>query len=371
MKIAFVYDRVNKIGGAERVLASLHQLWPDAPLYTSVYNPKKALWAKGLKVHTSFLQKIPFVRNHHEWFAWAMPMAFESFNFSSYDIVISVTSAEAKGIITKPETLHICYLLTPTRYLWSHTHFYQTGNYATNKNFITRKLTPIFFSSMRRWDQVASVRPDKIIAISETVARRTRKYYRRIEDAVINPPVNLDLAKADTTVVTPKKYYLLVSRLVPYKRIDVAIEAFNKLGKTLLIVGDGSQKKQLKKIAGENIKFIGRVSQGKLTRYYQKCEALIFPAEEDFGIVCLEAQAAGKPVVAYAKGGAAETIKHLKTGILFKQQTPESLIRAVNLLESRTFDESACKQNATVYSEEKFKNSIKKFVEEAWQQYQK
>jgi len=371
MKIALVYDRVTKLGGAERVLTALHQLWPTAPLFTSVYNPRSAPWARDFTVYTSFLQKIPFVRSHHEWFAWLMPLAFESFDFDGYDVVVTVTSAEAKGIITKPETLHLCYLLTPTRYLWSHTHFYQTGHYATNKNFLTRRLTPLFFSSLRRWDQVAATRPDQIVAISSTVARRCWKYYRRTVAAVINPPVNLDLARADTTADLPDNYYLLVSRLVPYKRVDLAIQACSQLGVTLVIVGDGPYKQELKKIAGDNVKFVGRVSQGKLVRYYQKAQALIFPAEEDFGIVCLEAQAAGIPVVAYARGGAAETIIPGKTGVLFKQQTKEALIRSLNTLQSLAFTKEAAIKNADKYAVEIFKSKFKHFVEDSWQQYQK
>lgn len=370
-KIAIVYDRVNKIGGAEKVLMALHELYSDAPLYTSVFDPKTALWARDFKVIPSFIQKVPFARNHHEWFAWAMPVVFESFNFDDFDIVVSVTSAEAKGIITKPETLHICYLLTPTRYLWSHTHFYQTGNYATNKNFFTRSLTPLFFSRLRQWDQIAATRPDQIVAISKTTARRSGKYYRRHVNAVIYPPVSAEIDDVDTAVETPRNFYLLVSRLVPYKRIDLAVKAFNQLGKNLIVIGDGAQKKYLKKLAKDNVKILGRIGQARLARYYQKTKALIFPAEEDFGIVCLEAQAFGKPVVAYARGGAAETIKNGHTGILFKEQSVEALIKAINRLESTSFEPEKCRQNAAHFSKNRFKREFNKYLEAQWLKHKK
>ena len=365
MKVALVYDRINKIGGAERVLLALHQIWPDAPLYTSVYDSTRAPWARDFKVITSFAQRLPAIKRHHEWFAWLMPLAFESFDFAGYDVVISVTSAEAKGIITRPETLHLCYLLTPSRYLWSHSHFYQQGSYATNKNWLTRKLTPIIFSSLRRWDYLAAQRPDQIIAISKTVADRCRKYYHRQVSKIIYPPVSLLSVKPDTSLKVPKNYYLLVSRLVPYKRVDLAIKAFNQLHKNLIIIGEGAQRAYLKKLAGPTVKLIGRVGEQKLARYYQKCQALVFPAEEDFGIVCLEAQQFGKPVIAYAKGGAAETVVP-GTGVLFQRPTVTALSKAVHKVESTLFDPTACLQNTDRFSLDKFTLQFKSYVEDQW-----
>ncbi len=370
-KIAIVYDRINKIGGAEKVLQSLHQIWPQAPLYTMVYHPKTARWAKNYQVKTSFVNHLPFTRKNHEWFAWLAPIAFESFDFSDFDIVISVTSAEAKGIITPPSTLHISYLLTPTRYLWSHTQIYQTGNYITNKNIITKKITPLIFSHLRKWDQIAAHRPDHLVAISDTVAQRTKKYYHRQTSGTIYPPVNPISKKTDQTLRLPRKYFLLVSRLVPYKRIDIAIQAFNQLGLKLIIVGSGDQAKYLKSISKQNIEFTGRISQKKLNKYYKHAQALIFPSEEDFGIVCVEAQSAGKPVIAFGRAGAAETVIHNKTGILFKNQTPQALVTAVEKFDKNKFNADVCMKNAYKFSADKFKQSFSKFIEEAWQNHQK
>src|SRR3989344_1742019 len=252
MRVAFVYDRVNKWGGAERVLLALHEIWPDAPLYTAVYNSDRAQWANVFKVHPSFLQHIPLANAHHEWFPWLTPMAFESFSFDEYDVVISVTSAEAKTIITKPKTLHVCYCLTPTRYLWSAVDEYKkTGGMAYE----------YLFPTLQRWDLVSASRPDYYIAISEHVSRRIKKYYQREVEAVIYPPVDTKKFTVDSsqwTVANKGKYFLLVSRLVGYKRVDIVVEAFNKLGLRLVIIGSGWEKRKLKHFAHGNITFVDR-----------------------------------------------------------------------------------------------------------------
>lgn len=369
MRVALVYDRVNKIGGAEQVLQVLHSIWPEAPLYTSVYNPRTARWAAEIKVIPSYLNKIPFIRTKHEWLAWAMPTVFESFTFDEFDVVISVTSAEAKGIITKPETLHLCYLLTPTRYLWSHTFFYQQGNYATNKNWLTRKLTPLFFSELRKWDQVAASRPDKIIAISKTVADRVQKYYRRSVDSIIFPPVD-GIEHDLPNDLAEKDYYLVVSRLVPYKQIDVAVKAFNQLRKPLVIIGEGEQERYLKQIKGPTIKMLGKVSELELNNYYRNAKALVFPGEEDFGIVTVEAQSAGTPVIAYNRGGSTETVLHKKTGILYDEPSVQSLITAVKTFEQMQFDQKRCIKQAEQFSLDQFRTQFINFVEDAWHQHQ-
>lgn len=371
MKVALVYDRVNKIGGAERVIKALSEIWPEAPLYTSVYQKSSASWAKSIRVITSPLNKIPFFRTRHEWLAWAMPQVFESFDLSEFDVVISVTSAEAKGVITSPSTLHVCYLLTPTRYLWSHTFLYQQGEYVTNKNWITRKLTPFIFSRLRIWDALAASRPDYFVAISKTVASRCLKYYRREVDAIIYPPV-IDFPKANSRDIDlPADYYLLVSRLVPYKRIDLAIDVFNRNGKNLVIVGQGASRSQLKAKAKDNITFAGKVTQSKLSSYYAHAQALVFPAEEDFGLVSVEAQSFGVPVIAYGKGGSAETVIDGKTGVLFKEQTSDALDNALKKFEKLSFRQEDCIINARLYSVKLFKQKIANYVEEKWRQHQK
>src|SRR5581483_144686 len=307
MKVAIVYDRVNKFGGAERVLLALHKIFPKAPLYTSVYDPKRAVWAKKFpKVHTSFLQQIPFAKNNHELFPLFMPFAFSRFNFNNYDLVISVTSEFAKNINTKG--VHICYCLTPTRYLWSH-----EDEYFKNK-FLKRLLYP-FISYLKYMDKRASRKPNIMIAISTEVQKRIKKYYNR-EPQIIFPPVELKDSKKkklinpttktgskDFQFLREKRYYLLVSRLVSYKKVDLAIRAFNKLNLPLVIIGTGREEKKLTKIANKNVYFIGNVSDNELVHYYKNAKALIFPQEEDFGIVAAEAGMFGLPVIAYKGGG--------------------------------------------------------------------
>ena len=267
MKVALVYDRVNKWGGAERVLLALHKLFPYAPLYTSVYDREKAPWAKVFDVKTSFLQRLPFATNH-ELFATLMPIAFESFSFDEYDLVISVTSEAAKGIITKPKTMHICYCLTPTRYLWSGLNEYYNQPAAGIFNPGVRLGMKLFVNKLRRWDKISSKRPDSYLSISKTVKRRIVAYYNR-ESKVIYPPVDTEVFNLPK-VKTLNDYFLIVSRLVPYKRVDYAIEAFSQLPYRLKIIGSGIDEKRLKKNAGKNIEFIGSdLTDRKLGWYYQ------------------------------------------------------------------------------------------------------
>ncbi len=356
MQVAIVYDRVNKWGGAERVLLALHEIFPEAPLYTSVYDPGGAPWAKVFPaVVTSFLQKFPFARSNHEFLAPLMPLAFESFNFSDFDLVISVTSEAAKGIRTKPGTLHICYCLTPTRYLWSHyEHYFGT--------VLSKVIAKPFVDSLRRWDKLASNRPDKIISISREVKNRIKSYYVR-DSNVIYPPVNI--TPTNVKKGNNRKYYLTVSRLVGYKKVDLVLKAFNKLGYPLIIIGTGREENKLKRMAGSNIKFVGQVSEAGLVKYYAGAKALIMPQEEDFGIVSVEAQKFGVPVIAYKKGGAIDTVIPDKTGILFEEQKPASLIDAVKKFEKIKFDINVLKTNADRFSKERFKKEFIDFVKNA------
>lgn len=363
-----VYDRVNKFGGAERILLALHELWPEAPLYTSVYNPEGAPWAKVFKVIPSFLQKFPLAKSNHEFYAALMPLAFESFNFDDYEVVISVTSEAAKGIITKPGTLHLCYCLTPTRYLWSG---YEEYFGPKSLKLLTRSIV----NSLRNWDKVAAQRPDEYLAISHVVAERIKKYYGR-ESEVVYPPVNTNKFKVQNAkfkVKTQKsKFFLVVSRLVKYKKVDLAIEAFNRLGWQLKIVGMGREIKSLRKMAGKNIEFLGNLTDEALLNYYQNCQAIIFPQEEDFGIVPLEAQGCGKPVIAYRAGGATETVIEGKTGIFFNEPKTESLVKALEeFKERKEFRPEACRGQAEKFSQEKFKIEFKRALEEKWQTHLK
>lgn len=356
MKVALVYDRVNKWGGAERVLLALHEIFPDAPLFTAVYSPEKAKWAKVFpEVITTFLQKIPFVQDKHEMLGTFTPIAFETLDFSNFDLVISVTSEAAKGIITKPSTLHVCYCLTPTRYLWS-------GYDVYFRNKLLRFIAQPAILYLRTWDKVAAFRPDKMIAISTAVKRRIKKYYNR-DSKVIFPPVEIEKFKPEKNKDLEKEdFFLVVARLVPYKRTDLVIEAFNKLGLRLVIVGSGSEKKHLERMAKDNIFFTGELTDKELAMYYQKARGLIFPQEEDFGIVALEAQSAGTPVVAYKKGGALDTVIEGKTGVFFNKQEVSSLISAIRKLEKMKLDKRKIIENAERFSKERFKREIKEAI---------
>jgi glycosyltransferase involved in cell wall biosynthesis len=277
-----------------------------------------------------------------------MPLAFESFDLTGFDLVISVTSEAAKGIRTKPGTLHICYCLTPTRYLWSHYDEYFKG--ATLKG-VAKPLVDY----LRKWDKVAGTRPDKIIAISTEVKNRIKKYYDR-ESSIIFPPVNTMLIRINR--VNKGKYYLVVSRLVGYKKVDLVIEVFNKIGYPLVIIGTGRGEKKLKRKARNNIKFVGQVSEKDLTMYYSCTKALIMPQEEDFGIVAVEAQSLGVPVIAYKKGGVADTVVDGKTGILFDQQNVQSLMAAITRFEKTKFVVDNLYTNAKRFSKEIFKTEV-------------
>ena len=362
MKIALVYDRMNKWGGAERVLLALHKLFPAAPLYTSVYDKKKASWAKVFNIKTSFLQNFPFAMNH-ELFAVLMPLAFESFYFDKYDLVISVTSEAAKWIITKPMTKHICYCLTPTRYLWS-------GYDEYFRNPILRFLSKPFIWYLKTWDKIAAQRPDAYIAISKEVQGRIKKYYGR-ESEVVYPPVEISNSKSQipNKSQTQKSkmqngYFLIVSRLVLYKKIELVIKAFNKLKLPLKIVGTGTDAGRLKSMAGPTIEFLGYLTDKELIEYYKGCRALIFPGLEDFGLTILEAQSFGKPVIAFRAGGALETVidpstgSGSATGLFFNEQNVESLIKAIKQFDNMKFDLKDCMENAEKYSFEAFRKNF-------------
>jgi glycosyltransferase involved in cell wall biosynthesis len=335
----------------------MHELFPDAPLYTSVYNPQTAPWANVFDVRTSFLQSLPFAATNHEKLAPFMPAAFESFSFDEYDLVISITSEAAKGIITKSHTKHICYCLTPTRYLWS-------GYEEYFSNPALRIFTRLMISYLRRWDYMAAQRPDMIIAISKEVQRRIEKYYGR-ESEVVYPPTTISNVKYPISNVKWEEqgYFLVVSRLVGYKRVDIAIEACSELGLQLKIIGTGSDLPRLKAMAGPTVEFLGDLTDEKVVSYYKHCQALLFPGKEDFGLTVVEAQLFGKPVIAFKEGGALETIIEGKTGLFFSPQTKTALKGALERFGKQTFRSQDCERQARMFSLARFKKDFLRQVQ--------
>lgn len=356
MKIALVHDYLVQYGGAERVLECFTELFPYAPIYTLVYDEEAMHGIFAQKdIRTSFIQKIPFARKKHRLFPQLMPMAIEQFDFSQYDVVLSDSSSYAKGIITGPETLHISYIHTPMRYAWDDCQKYTSDFYFPA---LIKKLVPFVMNYIRIWDRVSIERVDKIIANSNFVARRIKKYYKK-DSLVIHPPVNTkDFYLSDKQ----EAYFLMVGRLLAYKRHDVAIEAFNKLGLKLKIIGRGPELSKLKKMAKANIEFLGRVDDAKLADYYARCQAFVFPQEEDFGIVAMEALAAGRPVIAFRGGDIPEHLEENKTGIFFAKQESRNIVEAIKKFQKLTFDSAYIRKQAEKFDREVFKAKILQYV---------
>lgn len=364
LRVALVYDRINKFGGAERVLQALHEIWPDAPIYTAVYDPVRSPWARTLQIIPSFLQNVPFAKIHHEWFAWATQMAFESFNFDGYDVVLSVTSAEAKAVITKPGTLHICYCLTPTRYLWMPEDYSGSTNIGLPE-WLSRPVLSVLSGMLRKWDMVASARPDYYVAISRTVAGRIGRYYKCTVRSVLYPPVDIPVSKGakQSGNNSDKGYYLAVSRLVAHKRLDIVIDAFNRLGWPLIIVGDGVERTRLERRAGNTVRFTGTVSDTVLHTFFAGCTAFVSAGREDFGIAAVEALAAGRPVIAYKESGPGEFVIPGKTGELYPELSAVSLSGTLKTSEGQWYDSQLCREKAVQFSVGRFKREMKHTVQ--------
>ena len=339
VKTAIVYDWIDKWGGVERILLIVRRLFPHADFFSSYVDLEKAPWAKDIPIKTSFIQKLPAViRSNRVLSLPFYPYCFEALNLNEYRLVFSISSSFAKSVITKPGVVHISYILTPLRYVWLYPDFYANSR-------IKRIVTSSYMAYLKKWDFVAAQRPDHLISISQTVASRCLTYYHRHSD-VLYPPFDEEYwnradihAKASRII---PNYFLVVSRLEPYKSVDLVIRAFNKLkGHTLLIIGEGSQERRLKKISGGNIHFLKRVTDQELIGYYRHARALIMPQEEDFGYVALEAQFFGCPVIAFRKGGATETVMEGKTGIFFDRQDEVSLRNAIERYHTISYNLSA------------------------------
>lgn len=360
MRIALVHDYLIQDGGAERVLMALHEMYPDAPVYTLLHDKKRAnpVFANW-DIRTSFLQSVPGGMKRYQWMLPLMPTATESYNLSEYDIIISSSSAFAKGIVTRPETLHISYCHTPTRYLWTDSLSYVEELRVPR---VVKVVLPTLLSYLRLWDRLSADRVASFIANSETVADRIRKYYNR-DAAVIHPPVDID-----SFYISPKvgNYYLTGGRLVSYKRFDIAVKAFSQLGIPLKVFGEGPEMPRLLEMAKSNVEFLGKISGERLRELYANCTAFVHPQVEDFGITAIEASASGRPVVAFAGGGALETVKPGVSGQFFTEQTWENLAHAIIRFRQESFDPMTVRRHAASFGRDIFKRKVGEFIEKEW-----
>jgi glycosyltransferase involved in cell wall biosynthesis len=358
-RIAIVCDWLISRGGAERVISAISDMFPHAPIYTAIYNKNLFPELNERQVITSFIQKMPFATKKHYLYLPLMPYAFEQFDLSKFDIVISSCHSCSKGIITKPRTLHVCYCHSPMRYAWDscHEYFDQYGIPSPLRRSAKKML-----SELRVWDRMAADRVDYFIANSTHVQKRIQKYYRHNSD-VIYPPVDAGRFKLSNH---EGQYFLAVGRLTPYKKFDLLVDTFNELNMPLLIVGTGKDEENLKKKAGRFITFLGHVPDNQLNEIYEKARALIFPQTEDFGITPLEAMSCGKPIIAYGDGGALETVIPGTTGLFFYEQTKESLKQAVLEFGAMKFSASAIRKHAGKFDKKIFEDNLKQYLEEKW-----
>ncbi len=364
MKIALVHDYLAQDGGAERVLLSLHRMWPEAPIFTLFHAKGSVSGFDNADIRESYIARLPWGRKKYQWYLPLMPQAFESFDFTGFDVVISSTSAFAKGIITPPETVHICYCHTPTRYLWT-----DTQEYIADLKYpkLIKIFLPRLFHKLRVVDQLAAERVDQFIANSHTVQERILKYYRR-ESQVIFPPVDLTRAAVASSI---GDYFISGGRLVPYKRFDLIIETFNRLKQKLIIFGDGPSMTELKHRAKENITFTGRISEEEKMKLLSRAKAFINPQLEDFGITPIESMANGRPVIAYGAGGATETIISGVTGVFFHRQSWNELFETIQNFDAATWDSSVIRAHAEKFSQAVFEKNMKDVVENAYHEHQK
>lgn len=357
-RVAIVCSWLNQYGGAERVLEVLHEMYPAAPIYTSMYAPRAMPAAfRSWDIRTSFLQKLPLSRSHHQLYLSLYPLAFEQFDLTDYDLVIDNSSAFSYGVITRPGTCHVSYCLTPARFLWNY------HDYARRERLgpLARLALAPVLSSLRMWDVQAARRVDHFVAISRLVAARIAKFYGR-QAPIIYPSIDVE-AYRSTSRDEVGDYFLIVSRLIPYKRIDLAIEAFNRLGLPLKVVGSGRDRAALERVAKPNVQFLGRVSDADLRSLYSRCRAFVFPGEEDFGLTPLEAQASGRPVIAYGAGGALETVVEGETGAFFREPNADSLAEVVGRFDHAAWDPARIRRQAERFDHSVFKRQLAGFVE--------
>jgi glycosyltransferase involved in cell wall biosynthesis len=357
MKVALIHYWLVTMRGGEKVLEELCRLYPQADIFTHVVVPERISdTIRSRKITTSFINGLPGAARYYQKYLPLMPLALEQFDLRNYDLVISSESGPAKGVVTRADTLHLCYCHTPMRYVWNMYHDYRetTGG-------LTRALMAPAFNYMRLWDYGSAARVDHFIANSSEVQRRIAKTYRRDSD-VIHPPVAVENFKPADAI---EDFYLYCGQFVPYKRADIAVEAFNRLGKKLVVVGEGSEGPRLKRMAGANIHFVGTQSAENLRRLYATCQALVFPGEEDFGIIPVEVMASGRPVIAYDRGGIRDSVRDGVSGILYPEQGVEGLLAAVTRFEAEKsrFVSAAIVAEAAQFSSSRFRERIAALVE--------
>ncbi|MDL2406031.1 glycosyltransferase [Rhizobium calliandrae] len=358
MKVAIVHYWLVSMRGGEKVIEALCDMYPDADIFTLVYDESRVSEKiRKHKVTTSFLQRVPGAIKGYQSLLPLMPFALESFDLSGYDLIISSESGPAKGIIPSPQATHICYCHSPMRYLWDHYHFYRS-----NAGLASRLMLPVLAPLLRSWDVNTSLRVDRFIANSHHVSARIGKYYRR-PATVLYPPVSVD---DFTPAAATEDFYLCAGQLIAYKRIDLAVRAFTKMNRNLIIIGEGKEMENLKRLAGPTITFLGRAPFSVLKEKLARCRALIFPGEEDFGIVPVEAMASGRPVIAFGSGGALETVVPGVSGMLFEEQSMEALIEAVHDFEDNeaAFRPDILRAHAAQFSLRNFTQGMQAIIDE-------
>lgn len=355
-RVAIVHYWLVSMRGGERVVERFLKLFPKADLFTNVYDPEAmSATIRAAKVTPSFINQLPFAKRFYQYYLPLMPMALEELDLTGYDLVISSESGPAKGVVTSPESMHLCYCHSPMRYIWDHYH-----QYRSEANILARMAMPLMYHRMRQWDVSSSGRVDRFVANSRFIRQRIKKVWRR-DAEVIHPPVETDLFHRSDEIDSS---YLWVGQLVPYKRPDLAVEAFTRNGLPLTVVGRGSMGKALRERAGPNIRFVDRMDFDELRRAYARSRALVMTAEEDFGITPVEAMASGRPVIAYGRGGVLDTVIPGKTGVFFDRQEPDSLIEAVEGMEAflKHFDPDDAIDRANRFAPEHFDRKITALV---------
>lgn len=348
MRVAIVHFWLTGMRGGEKVIEALCRLYPEAVIFTHVYRPDQiSARIRQHEVRTSFINALPRPERFYKAYLPLMPLALEQLDLREFDLVISSESGPAKGVIVAPHALHVCYCHSPMRYIWNMYH-----DYLEHRGLLSRVAIPPLAHYLRTWDASVASRVDHFIANSGNVSRRILKYYRR-DSSVIPPPVDLRAFKP-VSLGEVEDYYLMVGELVRYKRPDLAVQAFNKSGRRLVVIGRGEMLKEIQALAGPTVEVLGSQPLDVLQHHYARCRALVFPGDEDFGIVPLEAMASGRPVVAFRRGGALETVIDGRTGVFFDEQRIESLLDGIDRLEGMSFDSAAIRHHAARFSEDVF-----------------